>query len=359
MSKTKVLLIQEVITNYRDPIYRIIAEKYDFTVAYTDKTEIEKSTYKIVKFPSYKLWKIIIHKRVDSFLRQFDVVILLPHLKFVWLNHILFTKHPYKLITWSIGVHVSYNRVYDLTKSPSLQDRIYELLQDQADACIFYTKEPIDYWKKYKVIDTNKYFIAHNTVEVVDIEDPISFYDKKDSFLFIGTLYKQKGIGELIEAYANARDKNDKLPMLNIIGKGPEKDLIIAMVQEYHLEDKVKLLGPIYDEMLLAEYFKKAFFCISPKQAGLSVLKSLGYGVPFVTRSNAITGGERNNIINGVNGFFYNSEAELSSILSETVCKKEKIKEMSVAAYNYYKENATPQKMAQGVIDAIDFSLGK
>lgn len=358
MPKPKVLLIQEDVKNYRAPIYELINKEVDLTVAYTLKNEITQSSYQIIPFPYVKVGPAIIHKGVSKLLNQFDAVILLPHLKFIWLDHIVFTKHKYKVLTWSIGKHVSYNRPYDLSKPPSIMDNIFECIQDHADACIFYMPEPIEYWKKYKNINTKKYFVAHNTVKVESF-DALPPFSERDSFLFVGTLYAQKGIGELLQAYLEAKDEVEHLPILNIIGKGPEKESIENQIHALGLEKDIILCGPIYDEKILKDYFFKSILCISPKQAGLSVLKSLGYGVPFVTHTNAITGGEKTNIKNGVNGILYDSEDELVDILVDAAENPSKFERMSQSARNYYLKEASPERMAKGVLDAINYALNK
>lgn len=75
--------------------------------------------------------------------------------------------------------------------------------------------------------------------------------------------------------------------------------------------------GAIYDENVLAERFAQALLCISPTQGGLSVPKSMGYGVPFVTRKDSITGGEIYHITPGVNGIMYVKDEELTSVISD------------------------------------------
>jgi len=85
----------------------------------------------------------------------------------------------------------------------------------------------------------------------------------------------------------------------------------------------------------ISKLFTKSLLCISPNQAGLSVLKSMGYGVPFVARENAITGGERLNIINNSNGILYNSQAELVDIISNSFLNKQEYIEMGRNAKEY------------------------
>jgi glycosyltransferase involved in cell wall biosynthesis len=216
--------------------------------------------------------------------------------------------------------------------------------------------QPIEFWKKYSKIDERKYFVAHNTVKVADFKSLLPV-EQKDKFLFVGTLYQAKGLGELIEAYADAKKQQSNLPKLYIVGKGPEEALIKSLIADNGLNDSVVMTGAIYDESVLKDYFLSSLLCISPKQAGLSVQKSLGYGVPFVTHPDAITGGERLDIEDKKNGFFYSTHDELVSILFEAANNPNEIDRMSKAAREYYLKYASPEKMAQGALDAIVYVL--
>lgn len=356
MHKRKVLIIQEYLMSYRDPIFALINKKVDLTVAYTIDSDITKSVYPIICLPYIRIWKVIWHKKLMSLINQFDVVVLVPHFRMIRLATLPLIPHKPKIVTWSIGVHASRTRHYDLTRKPDIEDWLYENIQDCADACIFYMPGPIEYWRKFKKIDSKKYFVAHNTVAIAPYEKRT---EKRDIILFVGTLYKQKGIDELINCYEKAKAKVDRIPHLKIIGGGPERHIIETLIKNKHLEDDVELIGPIYDENILKEYFLKSIICISPKQAGLTVLKSFGYGVPFVTRFDAITGGEKDNIINGKNGFLYTSSEELVGILIKTATSPKAFSLMSDFARDYYFTNASPEIMAKGILDAIDYSLSK
>lgn len=358
MQRIKVLIIQEDLKNYRDPIYSIIAESVDLTVAYTVSTEFQESSYPLIKLPYYRLGKIIWHKGLYKLIREYDVVIYPPHLKMIKLTMSPFFLNKPKFVPWSIGLHVSYNRQYNLGRAPAFIDYFYEFIQDHADARLFYTKDVVEYWKKHKKLDESKCFVAHNTVKVENSKSPYP-YDQKDSFLFVGALYKQKGLGELLEAYAIAYARKGDLPYLEIIGKGSERESLEKQAKDLGVIDKIRFEGPIYDEKILSEFFNKAKLCISPKQAGLTVLKSMGYGVPFVSRPDAITGGERNNIVDGYNGIFYNSVEQLTNILLESTNNTVKYSKIAQNSYDYYIQNASPNKMAQGVIDAINYVIKK
>lgn len=356
VSFPKVLYISDVLSSYNDPIYQIISKKVDFTYAWTTKSEVDKPSYKTFQINHYKIGPFLIHRGLRKIINQYDVVIFCPHLRFLRTALMPFFSHKPKLISWDIGLHVSYNKKYDLTKGPDLKDRLFQSIQDHCDACIFYMPQPIEYWKKYSNLDERKYFVAHNTVKVANFEKLPSMEDR-DKFLFVGTLYQQKGLGELIEAYAKAKVHCDNLPKLYIIGKGPERDIIENLIHEKGLGEFVVMTGAIYDEEILKEYFLSSLLCISPKQAGLSVQKSLGYGVPFVTRPDSITGGERFDVIDRKTGFFFNTVEELADILIMVSKKKSQIEKMSSFARNYYLTEASPEKMAQGALDAIKYVM--
>lgn len=356
--KSKVLYISRILSSYNDPILQLIDEEVDLTFAWILQKEVKETTYKTFQLPYWEFGKFIINKGLRKVINQYDVVIFSPDLRLIRTALLPFFPHKPKLITWSIGLHVSYKKKYDLTKAPDIKDKLFQSVQDHCDACIFYMPHPIEYWKKYRKLDLNKYFVAHNTVVVSDFGSlpPI---EKRDKFLFVGTIYKAKGLEELIEAYAMAKAKQNDLPKLTLVGKGPEADLIKEMISEKKLENSVVMTGAIYDEDVLKDYFLTSLLCISPKQAGLSVQKSLGYGVPFVTHPDAITGGERFDIIDKENGFFYNTTEELSDIILKAASNLSVIEKMSINAREYYLQFASPEKMAQGVIDAVKFVMNK
>ena len=96
---------------------------------------------------------------------------------------------------------------------------------------------------------------------------------------------------------------------------------------------------------------------ISPDQAGLSVLKSFAFGVPFITKNNAITGGERLNIVNQSNGWLYNEDQELDEILEKCIHDKRFFKKMGENAYRFYWNKAQIDVMVLGFENAINYAL--
>lgn len=354
MSKVSVLILQHTVSAYNIPMYELLSEMVNLTVGYTRKNESNKVLpFNVKKLKSYLIGPFVFVPCLHSFCSNFDVVIYMPDMHFISYIMLCFLKRKYKLISWSIGIRASYSLRYDLDRPMTLLDRCFKLLLKKSDANIFYMKEPIAKWS-HCGIDKSKLFVAHNTVAVNSIEIDSSF---KKTILFVGSLYKEKKVDELIEAYETAflEKGGEEGPILNIIGEGPEKVYLVSLLKQKGLEKQIILRGAIYDETVIAEYFKEALICVSPDQAGLSVLKSMGYGVPFITKKDAITGGEILNIENNKTGRLYQHRDELVKILQEVAEFPQKYIEMGILAMEYYKQNASISQMVQGFYDAISF----
>jgi glycosyltransferase involved in cell wall biosynthesis len=355
MKIIKVLLIQNYIAHYNIPVYDLIGKNnlIDLTVIYFwGKPLQETYSFKKMSLGCRKVGPIYFVDNLFNTCSQFDVVIAMGDIHFLSLMMLGRKRRNFKLIYWGIGVSASYkNRLDQNTKWDFL--RFY--FMKGADAQIFYSSYPIN-----KYVDhgfrREGLFVANNTVS---IKRTITTKKKLESILFIGTLYREKGIYELLFAYKSAIAININIPNLFIIGDGQEFQNIQSWIVDNNLEEKIRLCGAIYDDSELEIYFHSAIATISPDQAGLSVLKSMGYGVPFITSCNSITGGEIFNIVNGETGVLYNSHSELVIILSEMNSHLDEYRIMGEKAAGFYNENRQPEQMAEGFISAINFVNSK
>lgn len=349
----KVLILYNELFHYRIPVWNELAKKCELTVAYSEGKgtipEGQTCDFEIIYLPARVLFKrVVIQKsNIRKLVKDYDVIIAYGDI--AWLKY---STLPWfsdnKVIFHTIGVSASYSKGYDEHKG---WDRIRTFFYRQASALAFYTDYPIEKYVKLG-IPREKLFVAPNTVAV----SPIDNIGTKDSILVIGTLYREKGLQLLLDAYAELKYECN-LPILNIIGKGPDYELIQRWIQDNNMQDKIYLRGAIFDINEKAKYFAKAFACISPKQAGLTVLESMGYGVPFVTTKNAITGGELLNIHNGVDGVVLEEESQLLSTIKDIADKPERFIKMGREAMKYYNQNRTPQHMAEGLWDAICYAI--
>ncbi len=351
---TKVLLIQETISHYNVPIYDLLAEKYDLCVLHSDKKCCGREyNFKTLYVPYIRIrhFGFLHTKNIIKIANHFDVVICMFAFSYIYFRKLATAKRNYKLIYWGIGVSASYDQRYDVDQSKV--SRYLQWISD-SDAVVFYSDYPVN---KYVSLgaDKNKLFVANNTVKV----NKISPDDSRKNFLFIGSLYKQKKVMELLIQYNIAVHKNPDIPLLYIIGNGAEKEQLEEFIRNNGLNNKIIMCGEITNDNELETYFKKTLLCISPDQAGLSVLKAMGYGTVFVTHKNAITGGERLNIVNGETGILFDDFNQISDLLIDSTVNKSKYLEIGNKAYQHYWKCRKPEDMAQGFIESITYALNR
>ncbi len=348
----KVIILYNKIFHYRIPVWNELAKLCDLTVTYSEGDgkvpEGMEVLFKIKHLPARKLKGVVIQKdNIRRLCREYDAVIAYGNI--AWLKYSTlpwFNKMP--VVYHTIGVSATYGKGYDEHKE---WDKVRKFFYSKANALAFYTDYPI---AKYEAmgIHKEKMFVAPNTVAVA----PVKVEVKRDTLLVIGTLYKEKGIQSLLDAYKKLRP-SCKLPLLNIIGKGPDYDAIKNWIQENEMQDLIVLRGAIYDIDEKAKYFAQALACISPKQAGLTVLESMGYGVPFVSSKNAITGGELFNVHNGIDGVIMGSDSELTEVVRDIANNPDKYIAMGVKAKEFYDNNRTPKHMADGLWNAVKYAM--
>lgn len=345
----RVLLIQEGIPYYRVPIYNELAKRVELTVLYANGDLPEDTHFRSIKSPAVRFAnRYSMHKTsICKLARNFDVVIVPFLMSYIPYKMLPKLPRKYKVIYWSIGVAAAYNTPYD---GSDVINAMFLKYLNRPDACLFYSSYPVEKYAKLG-FDKNRLFVANNTVQVIPAEPP----SEKNNIIFVGSLYKQKKIYELLENYNAAYGERQDIPDLIIIGGGDEYEAIKAWIAGCGLTEKIALKGEISDEKKLSEYFGASLACISPGQAGLSVLKSMGYGVPFVTTRNAVTGGEIFNIENKVNGVILDSYSEIKNIILEIAANKEKYILMGCKAQTFYEENRQVSMMVDGFEQAINF----
>lgn len=350
--KRKVLILDNDLIHYRIPIYNLLGERYDLTHACCYPKQIDEPVcFKRITLTPKKIGPFTVQKEnIYKLCQQYEAVICLGDIK--WLKFATLpwhTKRNFKIAFWGIGVSASYTKPFD---SVHRWDYLRNFLYKQADALVFYTDYPI---RKYgdNVFRNKKLFVAPNTVEVECFDENAL----KTNFLFIGTLYAQKGIMHLLEAYKAAYSINQNLPQLDIIGKGPDSNKVKEWIIANNFNDRIIMHGAIYDKKQKARFFEKSLACISPMQAGLSVLESLGYATAFVTTRNAITGGEVFNVENKKNGVLLEDISQLTDTLLDIAEHHDKYVIMGKNGREHYLKCRKPSDMANGFIDTIEYML--
>lgn len=347
--KPKVLILYNKLFHYRIPIWNLLAEKCDLTVVYCEGGMPEGIHCDfVIKHISYKkIGPLVWHNaNVCKMVKDYDAVIVYGDISWVKYMALPWFGNS-KVAYWTIGVSTSQG--YDMKRQ---KDFLFRFFYKKAKALIFYSDQPIERYVKNGFKRTSL-FVANNTVEV----SPIIKQANKDTIVFIGTLHKRKGLFLLLDVYKTLKD-SCQLPKLVIVGDGPEYDNIHEWILQNEMSVYVEMKGGIIDKDKKSEVLSHALACISPKQAGLSVLECMGCGVPFVTTKNSITGGERFNIHSGVDGVIMEDEAELKDVVLDIASNPNKYIKMGLKAKEFYESNRTPHQMADGLWQAIQYLIG-
>lgn len=353
--KPKVLFLYNYLFHYRIPIWNILTDFFDLTVAYTypaKQKDIDICNFETKQLHYNQYSKFVWHKEnIFNLCKNYDVVVADGQISFIKYSLLGFRKRNFKLLYWCIGAPAGYNRHYgDGSKFYFWSN---DMIHKKADAMIFYSQRAVDLHIE-RGFSHEELFVANNTVQVLKEDYNAT---NRNTILFIGTLYLEKGLQLLLDSYKRAYERYHNIINLTIVGGGVQFDMISDWVEQNGLLEKINMVGPVYDINKKAEYFRNSLACISPCQAGLSVLESMGYGVPFITSNNAITGGESFNIENGDNGLLVTDISKLDDIIQDITLNPQKYIDMGKKAYNHYWSCRKPEDMANGIKDAINYTL--
>lgn len=348
--KSVCFILDHKLMSYRVPFFKQLYENgISVTICHIGSHKVIKSSDAIKEI-------LLKEKRIFKFeyrtlpkLSNYDIVVHMQNLRI--LNFWLLTLSPfrkYKLIHWGIGV----SSAKGLFLKKNIISRMRNFLASFASAQMLYSEFPLPLFSK-KV--KQKTFIAHNTVYNPEFQDYSGH--KKNSFLFIGSLNKRKGLEDLLGAFAKMGKKSGRELKLIIIGDGEEKERLKKLSVSLQINDIVEFKGRINDQEIKEGYFASAIASVSPKQAGLSVLESFSYGIPFICYKNAISGGEHLNIVDNKNGFLVESQEELSRVLLNLEGNRRLARELGHNAYLFYKERRQMKDMVNSFRKAFEYVL--
>jgi len=157
----------------------------------------------------------------------------------------------------------------------------------------------LKYYKKTKIIKEyitsseilKKYMVKNGFKNVRFDRHPLNIKEGKEDvkreknlFIYIGGLYKHKGIYPLVEAMREIVSINSDIK-LEVIGFGPEEQNIKIFVAKYFLEKNIKFIGKVkYNE--LYKYYKRATASIVPS-IGMEawsyvVMESIYFNTPVI-----------------------------------------------------------------------------
>ncbi len=145
------------------------------------------------------------------------------------------------------------------------------------------------------------------------LRDSLGIPQDKMIAVFVGRLGKEKGIDVLMEYWAKTISPDDGIHLM-IVGGGPDADELKQLANDLGIADMVTFTGPILHEKVAAYYaISDVFVTASLSEVySISMLEAMAAGLPVLQRYDELNSSQ---ITPGVNGFFFNNEQEMSSVL--------------------------------------------
>lgn len=343
--RLKLAIIYGPLLHYRLALFDAISERYDLTVFVTEFAgPVKGLRYAVEVIPAWRLGPFRFQPSLRERLRQGQFDLCIAFLDVAHLDTLAAIFLPVSPRTFCWGVWLTRSEVANRVRLAAIR---------RCEAALFYCWKHLDDIAE-RVGAVEKLYVAPNTVAVPDT-DPLAASEVRDSVVFVGSLTPRKGLDRLLSVFAETVPKLPEWVRLVIVGEGSERLKLETLVKELELEGRVEMPGRINDPVELAPYYARALVSVSLSQAGLSVLQSMGYGVPFLTIRDSLSGGETHNITDGVNGFVVDdNNTAISSALQAIAGDPALAVRMGAAARMHYQRYATIENYAQGFFDAIE-----
>jgi glycosyltransferase involved in cell wall biosynthesis len=172
-----------------------------------------------------------------------------------------------------------------------------------------------------------------------------------DTVLFVGRLATEKDLPTLLRAFARVHNARHDCELV-VVGDGPERDTVEAMVDSLGLGDAVSIEGSVPYEDLPAYYDRAGTVVLSSRREtfGRVILEAFAYGTPVVATA---VRGPSELIEDGETGVLVPTADpdRLATAILEMVADAETNNEFGEAARTYVTENFDPDALAWGLVE--------
>lgn len=341
--KKRVLIVQNELPHYRQPLFRKLGQRYSLTVAHSGgPTPIRTTGYEEILAPKRQIGSFQLQPSLFEHLNRaaYDVVIVMFDLR--WPLGLLpaFRRRPYRYLLW--GHRYSHRAV---------ANQIRQAVMRRVDGHILYGEADIERMVS-SGIRRESIYVAHNTIHVANHCDCSNA--PKSTFLFVGRAQTRKRVDHLIRAFAAIVSLVPKDFVVEIVGSGNENTRLMDLAALCGIGDRVIFRGEITDAVALKECYSRALAYVSPGDVGLGVLHSFAYGVPLITAAHAHHGPEAENLKDGVNCILFEHDHDLASSMLALVNDRMLAARLGANAYRLYSEERSMDLMVRAFVSAIE-----
>jgi L-malate glycosyltransferase len=314
--QARAAIVYHYIAHYREPIFRLLCSTDDRPVRYHvfASVESDEPSLKVLEHDPAKtspelvsrwtlvrnhwllrklLWQPAVVKLALS--RQLDCLILLGNANFLstWVAALLARLTGKRVLMWTHGY---------LRREPRLKSMTRFLFYRLANGLLLYGNRArtilaeLGYpaetmYVVYNSLDYERQVELRRAIDEATrtrVRREMGVSEGERLILSVGRLNRPKRYAELVKAVGRAAEGGARLRLV-LVGDGPERGDLEALTQRLGIPDRVRFLGPSYDEARLAEWISSADLFVVPGDIGLSCIHALVYGVPVVTHGNLDT----------------------------------------------------------------------
>ncbi len=379
MHKRKVFIVQEVLAQFRIPLFNIIANDYNLEVltSYpTKKKNRPAPSHSIIKF-KHKLFnnfvlfngKLSYHKELINycFSNSPDLLVMEPRIGFLTTTILaLRRKGKYKIIWWLSG--------YESSKSPvikSIKRIVFKLLLKMGDGFIVYSNEGKYFLNKLGIFQD--IHIAYNSIDTNEVEveqTKVLFAYKNrrnirlalnmdDIFTLISTgrITKKKNFDIILNAMHVLRHKYNIVVNYICVGDGSGLNDLKTLSYKLGIFENVKFTGGIYEESILSKYFLASDVYILPGIGGLAINHAIAYRKPLIV--SFADGTEKDQALDNLNSLYF-TKLNINSLVDKIkYCYDNPIRlqEMSKISGELSSRKFNINVMADAFINAVNKTL--
>ena len=366
----KIFIIQQVIPNYRIPLFNRLnaMSEYDVTLIVatnpepmagvkiiTDKTQFK---FKVIWLKQKKIFnRFFYFPQLPRYLRQEKPQTIItqsmyyPGLLATIYQWLLIKTKKIKIVYWTIP-QFPVRRKFSWLKA---------LAFSFIDAFLIYGEHGIPILKSYN-IKRKKIFVAYNSLDTEAIFKIQKGLERQNllppkysqRLVFMGRLIPEKKVDLLLNAFAVIKQTLPQAELI-IVGDGPENTKLQQLAVELGLFGKIQFIGHIASNQQKAKILLSSGLFVLPGMGGLAINEAMAYGLPIICAT--ADGTEKQLVYNGVNGYIYQDDNihDLVSKIKKIITNPTRQQKMSVNSKRIIKEKVNLNTMIQGITQAIIF----
>jgi Glycosyltransferase len=177
-------------------------------------------------------------------------------------------------------------------------------------------------------IETEKFSEENcNKSELAGLRDKYSISANDFIILYVGRIAKEKNLDVLFNAHTKLIRSGLNCKLL-IIGDGPDKEHFKTMAHDLNISDNVIFTGKV-PLTRIPNYYHLASLFVTPSKSetqGLTVVEAMAASIPVIAANDDAF---RDIVIEGLNGYLFNSEDECCDQIKSLITDPDKLKDMS------------------------------